>query len=143
LNKCELFWLFESRNVRVKNTKNCNFTCCFMWALKLCLISRVEHRPRVYVSHKPCINGLYSIILPKLHASVLKSDIYTLLYMFWPTMWSFAGRQSTRMSTSKVKLLKYQNQSTRIILYFFGVGLFWKSHWTTISSTTSALVIFP
>jgi len=29
------------------------------------LISRVEHRPRVCVSHKPCINGLYSIILPK------------------------------------------------------------------------------
>jgi hypothetical protein len=48
------------------------------------------------------------------------------------------------MSTSKVKLLKYQNQSAHIILhFFFGVDLFWKSHWTTTSSTTSLLVVLP
>lgn len=66
------------------------------------LISRVEHRPRVCVSHNPSINGLYSIIhvLPKIHASVLKSGICTYIYMFWPTMRSFSGRQNTRMSTS-------------------------------------------
>jgi len=65
------------------------------------LISRVEHRPRVCVSHKPSINGLYSIIhvLPKMHASVLNSGLCTIIYMFWPTM-SFSGRQNTRMSTS-------------------------------------------
>jgi hypothetical protein len=120
LNKCELFWLFESRSVHIKNMKNYNFYVLFYVGSEIMpLISRVEHRPRVCVSHKPCINGLYSIILPKMHARVLKSGIYTIMCMFCPTMWSFSGRQSTRMSTSKVKLLKYQNQSTHIILQFW------------------------
>jgi hypothetical protein len=40
------------------------------------LISRVEHGQRVCVSHKSFINGLYSIILPRMHSSVL-NQLYT------------------------------------------------------------------
>jgi hypothetical protein len=100
----------------VKNMKNYNFTCCFMWAPKLCLSFQELNTDQGFV----WAISLYSIILPKTHARVLKSGVYTNIYMFWPTVWSFLERQSTRMSTWKVKLLKYQNQSTHIILHFFG-----------------------